>query len=779
MNRRPLCVAAVVFVLGSLYAQTGLTAIRFLFVAVFLEHILFVFFKRGKKAGIVRILFLVFSVMAGYLHTESEIAFRERVLCTVRDKEETQIQGTVCKQEIKNETHRIYLKECYLQRGQSVLPCNQILVYLDADDISVGDTILVNGTIKQLESTRNKGNFDEKQFYQSQKIDFKFYGDEVQILGNSNTVYENWILKQKSRIKEVYENNTDQKTAGLLQTMLLGERGFLDEEVKSLYQKAGLSHILAISGLHISLIGMSVYRMFKRLGMHLSVSAIMSGVFVLAFGFLTGNAPQVQRAVLMFLILMFGTVIGRSYDLMSALSVCAIFLLWDNPFLVGYAGFLLSFLAVMGIGIVASVFEGDQRQEKWKNKVCGNLAIQLATLPVLAYFYYEVPLYAMILNLLLLPSVGVLLSVGLIGGMVGLLSEHISKILLKLCSVFFFGYEKSCKFFLSLPGAVQIIGQPSKKGVICYYVILAVVCAGAAGWNRLGQRKEYVEGETGNQRGKTVWILLGSVVLVISLALCSGEKQQFQVQVLDVGQGDGIFIQSGEGTNFFVDGGSTDVKQVGTYRILPSLKAMGIQKIDVWFISHCDEDHMNGCLEILESGYPVDMLVFSAYVTEDKNYQELVGAAKEQGCEIRYLKEGEQIKTDTLQFTQCAKKSMAKPGDKNAASMVLLLETEDFRGILTGDIGKEEEKQLALGEVTWYKAAHHGSKESNSEEFLETLHPKVATISCGIRNRYGHPGKEAVLHMKNSGAKIYDTRECGQIGIYGGDTVQVQCFLQR
>lgn len=779
MNKRSSCVAAVVFVLGSLYAQTRLAVIGVLFVAVFLQHILWVFYKRGKKTGILRILFLLFFVMTGYLHTEQEILFREQIFAHLKDGEETQIQGIVYKQEIKKETHRIYLKECYLRGEQSVCPCNQILVYLDADDISIGDTILVNGTIKQLESARNKGNFDEKQFYQSQKIDFKFYGKNAEILKNCNTEYENWILKQKERIKKVYERNASEKTAGLLQTMLLGEKDCLDDEVKSLYQKAGLSHILAISGLHISLIGMSVYRTLKKLGIHIYVSAAISGAFVLTFGFLTGNAPQVQRAVLMFLVLMVGTIIGRSYDMLSALSVCAIFLLWNNPFLVGYAGFLLSFLAVMGIGIVGTVFAGNNRKKKWKSKVLSNLAIQLTTLPVLAYFYYEIPIYAMGLNLLLLPSVGVLLSVGLIGGIVGLRCNTISKLLLKLCEVLFFGYEKSCKFFLKLPGAVQIVGQPSAKGITIYYLMLIMVCIGADGWNYVRRKKELTESETGKQTGKTIWILFGSVLLVSILVFYSGEKQQFQVQVLDVGQGDGIFIQDEDGTNFFVDGGSTDIRQVGTYRILPSLKAMGVKKIDVWFISHCDEDHINGCMEILESGYKVDMLVFSAYAVKNENYEKLTETANKQGCKIRYLKEGEQIRTETMQFTQCASRTMAKTDDQNAASMVLWMETKDFCGILTGDIGADQEQQLEVDKVTWYKAAHHGSKESNSQEFLERLHPEIATISCGIENRYGHPGKEAVLHMENSGAKIYDTRECGQIGIYGKDISQVRCFLSK
>lgn len=271
------------------------------------------------------------------------------------------------------------------------------------------------------------------------------------------------------------------------------------------------------------------------------------------------------------------------------------------------------------------------------------------------------------------------------------------------------------------------------------------------------------------------------MLLLGILLLFSGEKKEFQIQVLDVGQGDGVLIQSREGESFFADGGSTDVKQVGKYRLLPCLKARGVRKIDVWFVSHCDEDHMNGLIEVLESGYSVETVVFSAYVVQEENYETLLKLAKEKGCSIFYMREGQQIKTESLCFTQCANMEMTDGDDKNAASMVLLLESGNFRGLLTGDIGKEQEKKLkGLGEITWYKAAHHGSKESNTEDFLQELKPEIATISCGENNRYGHPAAEAVVNMKDSGAKTYETTDCGQITISMEDRkIHVEKYLEK
>ncbi len=746
MNKRPLCLGAVAFVLGVLYAQTK-HPVLLVFLGIFLgQSILWGYHKRGKAEGIKRGVILSAIGLLAWFHTTEEMVFREEILQNLEDGDSTRIQGTVYKQESKEDTNRIYLEKCHICMGTEMVPCNQILVYLNTDVTSVGDTILVNGTIKELEPARNQGNFDEWQFYQSQKIDFKFYGESVEILGNQNTPLERLLCKKKSELQEVYINNTDKKTAGLLQTMLLGEKEFLDEEVKSLYQKVGFSHILAISGLHVSLIGMGIYRLLKKWGCALVPAGILSGASVLAFGFLTGGSPQIKRAVWMFGVLMMGNILGRSYDSITALSLSGILLLWENPFLVGYAGFLLSFFAVTGISVVGKIFVGENEKSKLRESILMNLAIQLTTLPILAYFYYELPVYAMGLNLLLLPSVGILLSLGLLGGIFGMYVSPVAKVLFFVCRVFFQIYEKTCLLFLKLPGAIQIVGQPSRKVLICYYLLLLFLCLGIHYWKR------------------KALLSVGTVLLLGILLLFSGEKKEFQIQVLDVGQGDGILIQSKDGENFFVDGGSTDVKQVGKYRILPCLKARGVQRIDVWFVSHCDEDHINGLVEVLEGEYPVECVVFSAYVVQEENYETLLELAKEKGCRILYLKEGQQIKTKTLCFTQCANMEMTDGDDKNAASMVLLLESGNFRGLLTGDIGKEQEEKLSdLGEITWYKAAHHGSKESNTENFLQELKPEIATISCGENNRYGHPAKEAVLHMEEAGSRIFYTMESGQI----------------
>ena len=240
-----------------------------------------------------------------------------------------------------------------------------------------------------------------------------------------------------------------------------------------------------------------------------------------------------------------------------------------------------------------------------------------------------------------------------------------------------------------------------------------------------------------------------------------------------MGQGDAIYWQSEEGVTFFVDGGSSNVKQVGKYRILPFLKYRGIRKIDYWFVSHTDEDHISGLLECIRQDYPIGKLVFSSYVVKDDNYRILVEEAKRRGISIFYMKEGMNCHTDSMKVTCVApdQRDSITPdvcGNPNAMSMVLLVETGEFRALLTGDLTAEQERKLPLDEigvVDVYKASHHGSNGSSSREMLQVIRPRLTVISCALHNRYGHPGAEALDRIGNTGSRILYTMESGQVAI--------------
>lgn len=493
---------------------------------------------------------------------------------------------------------------------------------------------------------------------------------------------------------------------------------------------------------------------------------------ILVFAVLSGAGVSTKRAVLMFLLLLFGGVIGRSYDSLTGLALAAIFLLWENPFVYAYTGFILSFLAVLGVNASVILLKSMDIQKGIREQICVSGCIQAFTIPVIAYCYFELPTYVIFINLLILPTTGAVLFLGILGGLLGLLHPVLGFLPLQGAKGMLMLYQLLCKFFLKLPGAVWVTGQPKLQRLVFYYVVLAGILAWLW-YEKKPQRKS--EAESNNRVRNLRFNRIALTLFYLGLLICSMQKEEkrFQIQVLDVGQGDGIYIESDAGTEIFVDGGSVDVSEVGKYRIRPFLKSHGVREVDYWFVSHCDADHCNGLMELLETDYPIKHLVFSKYVLKDEAQEELAALAKQKGCQVLYMEEGECFRDISIRIQAIYPSEKSVEGERNADSLVLLLEHGNFHGLLTGDIGSEQEKKLieTYGEVCdsrnidWYKAAHHGSKTSNSKELLDALQPKIATISCGQDNSYGHPGKEAVEHMQDVGAEIFQTTECGQISI--------------
>ena len=192
--------------------------------------------------------------------------------------------------------------------------------------------------------------------------------------------------------------------------MVVGDREFLDAETKRLYQIGGLSHILAISGLHISVIGMALYRMLKKAGLPFGMAALAAAGVMYGYGGMAGWGVSVRRAVLMFLLFLGAQDIGRSYDTFCALAFAAVALLWKNPCLFWDAGFRFSFVAILGVVWVGQSISYEKKGiGALRGKIFAASAVWFTTLPLVAWYFYEIPVYAVFVNLLMLPMMGVLL----------------------------------------------------------------------------------------------------------------------------------------------------------------------------------------------------------------------------------------------------------------------------------------------------------------------------------------------------------------------------------
>lgn len=778
MRKRPFLLLACMY--GAGIAFSGSTGWKWILpLAGFLVGMMLLERHQGRGSFFVLLLAVFFCL--GIFQTHRQQAFRSRYLTQISDGQEVRLLGEITRIEKTATSVRIQMTECVLEPSSAHIPCNDVLVYASSDEYSVGQILMIKGTIQLFDSARNEGNFDALSYYKSLKIDFALRLSDVEKVYQKRFCIKTFLWKLRGILRDSLLSVGDED--GVMATMLLGEKTYLNPTVKTIYQSAGISHILAISGLHVSLLGMGVYQILrKRRGYFCSCS--LTAGFMFFYGCMTGFGVSTRRAVGMLFVFLLGDFLGRSYDMLSALGAIVIVMLWDNPFLFSNSSFWLSVTAVLGVGMTIEIFSsGAENTEEEKRtqqlskakKLCRNLfqgiamstGIQWMTLPILAYSFFELPTYSIFLNPIVLSLIPYLVTLGGAASVVGVFLPWFGKICFAPCRVILLCYRILAENVASLPYGSILLGRPGMIRMAIYYGILLV--------GILWLKKKPVWGR----------ILFLSVLLIGVLAIRL--PRSFEVDILDVGQGDGAYLCTSGGEHLFIDGGSSDVKQVGKNRILPFLKSRGISGIDYWFVSHGDDDHTGGLKELLENEYPVGHLVILKEAMQDEKILSLVKLAKEQGVFVIPVQPKDELKLTTANITiggyggEELQKNHIE-ADANNRSMILYYKEQNFSALFAGDISSEVEALMVgksvgmtkAGGVTLYKVNHHGSKYSNSKQWLDMLAPKVSVISCGQNSRFGHPHREALERLYSSGSVVFRTDFGGQIRILIGKNKNLQ-----
>lgn len=758
-----------------------------------------------------RSLVLLSAFFLGISHMKSEEDFRNTYMSKLEDGQEVIIFGEILTTQETEYGNRLLLTDCYISLKETMLPCNQVMAYVSSDQYRIGQVYQIKGKVQLFAHARNEGNFDGALFYQSQKIDFSIYASQCMLLGYEKNTLRDVILELKMHLRKVYQNAMKEESAGFYVGMMLGDKSLLSERTKELFAVGGISHILAISGLHMSIIGRGFYKFLRRFGLKFWIAGTMASLLLFGYCYMVGSAISAVRAVGMMVLFFVAQHFGRSYDMLNSLGAIMIYLLGDNPFLIEYSGFQFSVSALIGVGFVGQTLSsglerGKDRvlhekkresegislinpfskiRKQFSVSVWMSMGITLTTLPIVACCYFEVPLYSPLVNSLALPMLTPIFGLAILGGLVGCVVPAAGRIILIPCEGLYAFYEFVCQFVEDLPFGSIITGKPELKMMFLYYLVLftGVLILKKIRTRRMEKEKCEKTNIGGGFLLSREWMLKRLLVTLCFFLILCPQKAKSEIIFLDVGQGDGIFIGVEDGTTCFIDGGSSDVNEVGTYRILPFLKAHGVKRIDYWFISHADADHMSGLMEVMETGYEIRCLVISDKMPEDESREKLLVLAKQQGISMIQMKAGECIQSvgnqknilisrEGIRITSLYPWSDAS--DKNEQSLVLLVEFFDknesvYKALFSGDISSKAEELLIrkgiLEDVDLYKAAHHGSKYSNSKEFLEAIRPDVCVISCSIENSYGHPHAEAVENMEHIGAEIVYTMESGQITI--------------
>lgn len=684
----------------------------------------------------------------------------DSIFCEGKQKMDITLTGQVYRIVETSEYQLLYLKNnsIYFQ-NQSYFESHIFVYDKEFHKVKIGNQVQVTGEANAFQNARNTGNFNVKEYYGRQGFYGSVYGDTVTVLSNECAPIRQGLHHIKQLWSNQLEQNLGEKECGIMQAILLGEKQRIDADIKDLYQANGISHILAISGLHITFIGMGIYKIIRKSGMGLFLAGVLSLTILAAYVWMTGMSVSSLRAFLMLAIHVGAGICGRTYDMPTSWFLSGAILVGWKPEYLMDAGFILSFIAVAGVIFVAPVIR--KLFPKLTATIKGfdvSVGVWLALFPILLSFYFEFPTYSIIINLLLVPFITVLLVCGIVGSGLCMLSIPLGQIFLRVCEWILQFFEWSGHLFEKLPGANIVCGKVPLWFLVLFYgcLVLALFTI-------------YLRKTERQKMGR--YLILLFLGLVLLSTKCTDRLGKMQIVFLDVGQGDCIFIKGPTGKTYLIDGGSSDVSEVGKYRIVPFLKSQGISTLDYVFVTHGDFDHYSGIKEMLELDIAIERIVFSAAYKQDMGLRELGKVATEKGISIYCMLPGEEIVEDKLFISCLHPKEAFDCEGGNESSLVLSVAYIEWDVLLTGDVEEEGEKYLssvlAEQEKTYevLKVAHHGSKNSTTEDFLSLVRPQLAIISAGQNNSYGHPHEETISRLKNSACEIINTAECGEIRI--------------
>lgn len=792
--KRPVFWILLAFVLGEVIAVFDLNiAVPCIVLAIIVIRKIII--KAYEDMGAFVVIF--FTLIMGFMLMSNEITTRNHIYDL---KENTVIvQGKIYKIENTAFGTNIYLKGVEVENGEKNISVKRIFVNTEKiPNVKIGNTIKVRGKLRQFEEAANKGNFDSRKYYLSLGFYGKIEAGTIEIINSDYSGIRQGLYELRMEIIERLEKLcSDNKGIfciinnknGIIGAIILGDKTDLDSDIKELYSVSGIAHILAISGLHISFIGMAIYRLLRRRFRFL-FSAAVSIPVVLSFGTMSGFGISTIRAIIMFILKIIGEVLGRKYDAITAISLAGLVLLVQNPFVVCNSGFQMSFGAIIAIVLILPIVEKILNTDNKIIKVLSaNFTISLVMNPILAWNYYELPTFSFLLNIVVVP----LMSVVIVSSIVGI-----------FCSCIMFGFGKVvifpgcgilelytflCNIINKSSVASIVVGQPKVTIIIAYYAILLVVLFGLKNirtkYTRAEKDRNIIKKETGlvlekkakkerRIKGQNVKLRLACIVgfLLLNCLIYYIPNPGFYITFINVGQGDGILIHGDNGTKVMVDGGSTSEKQVAKNCIVPYLKAEGIGTIDYSIITHTDKDHISGILEILENNNSnrirIKNLVMPDINMKDDTYNELIEKAKLKKINVLYIKKGDTLSLGKTKIKCIYPETTTTASDKNDYCTVLSVKNKTSKILLTGDISKEIEEKIKDDieeNYTVLKVAHHGSNYSNSEKFLKKVNPKYSIISVGKNNSYGHPGNETMERLRKQGGVIYRTDEKGGITI--------------
>ena len=558
---------------------------------------------------------------------------------------------------------------------------------------------------------------------------------------------------------------------------------------------------------------MCLFTILRYTGLNIIGASMISSAVMTMYGLMTGFSTSTIRALIMFILAAIAKAIGRTYDLMSGMCLASILIIVENPYYIFDSGFLLSVLSVSGISLIYPILlditdffktEKSAIYEKTRQSICISLSTNLATLPVVFNTFFKISRYSIFINIIVVPLMSIILGIGII---VLIIANTVIKLkpfrvitrgLLFAAQKIIMLYSFLCGNVSRLAGNYWIVGKGESWQNVVYIILMIVIVLGY--WSYVNQVR--ANDKNKDELRKKMKIRETALIVISVFVLAFRIKPELSVNALSVGQGACNVIYGRDIPTIMVDGGSSDVKDVYKYRIRPFLLSNGISEIDYLFVTHPDMDHISGVKELLSDELK-EVNVKHQFVSVEDGIEIIMGSKEKTGDGhslsprndektgfekadfVHIISKGDRIENGsiTIECLSPENKGVSVPGSEgnkreeslNDMSLVLKVMYENdknhFTMLYTGDISSEVEQALIndsqikdkLKNIDYLSVPHHGSKYSSSEQFINTVNPKVSVISSGKNNSYGHPHKETLERLESVATSIYRTDELGQI----------------
>lgn len=657
--------------------------------------------------------------------------------------------------------------------------------------LEFGTQIKLAGKYTAPKGQRNFKGYSYKEYLMTKEI----YGtvkienskDVETIKKNQSNFFEKMINNVSNLLKRKVEILLPENSASLLKGILLGDCTDISSDVKENFKECNLSHMLAVSGAHLSYLIIGINMILNKKVFGKRASKIITIFVIIIFMNITNMSPSIERAGISSIICIIASLIHRKPDAINAVAVAVLCTVIKNPFSILNIGMQLSYAGTLSLLMFANGREKNnsreiiENSEKGKNikkylvesikvTLCANILI----MPLTVYKFNTISLNFILANLVAGPLLGLSLILGLIMLVTSFVSLNIAKLFSFILNIILIILMKSTKLISQIPYSNITVITPHLISIVTIYIIIFLgyyIAKSPELRKRLKVNKKLII--------KTIAIVL-SITIISVATLNVLEEKKLKLYFVDVGQGDCTYLKTPSGKNILIDGGGNSDKEkydVGKKVLLPYLLDRRVKKLDYIIVSHFDADHAQG-LEAVIQNIKVKNIIVCKQASDSALYKEIIKLCKKKNVNIITVKRGQTIKIDKYVHFEILHPGNIMlddgKGGLNAnaivAKMYCTIKNKTTTIMFTGDIEEKAEEELVkiYGDklkADILKVAHHGSKTSSIAEFLKCVSPKIALIGVGKDNTFGHPNSGVLSRLENINAKIYRTDKLGEIKV--------------